>query len=212
MIGRRDAPEVVVVGNSKVRVQSPDGNIVFGPFSIPGGGFGGPPTIADFDGDGRPEFATAAKSYYAVFDLDCDVADFADQGCSDRGIRWRVENQDDSSNRTGSSVFDFQGDGRAEVVYSDECFVRVYDGTDGEVIFSQVRPSTTWYENPVIADVDGDVSAEIVVGINSRSASLCSRLTEGARHVDKLFSGQRCNEASDCVSGVCDEGLCRWRQ
>ena len=34
-------------------------------------GTGGAPTIADFDGHGRREFATAGGTFYTVFDLDC---------------------------------------------------------------------------------------------------------------------------------------------
>ncbi len=72
------------------------------------------------------------------------------------GIAWSRSTQDLSSNVTGSSVFDFEADGTAEVVYGDECFVRVYNGVTGDVLFSQYRSSCTWYENPIIADVDGN--------------------------------------------------------
>jgi hypothetical protein len=36
-------------------------------FDLPGGGHGGPPNIADFDGDGRPEIGTAGVACYSVF-------------------------------------------------------------------------------------------------------------------------------------------------
>jgi len=60
-------------------------------------------------------------------------------------------------------VFDFDSDGQAEVVYSDECYARVYRGSDGTVLFSYPAVSGTGYELPVIADVDGDFASEIVV-------------------------------------------------
>jgi len=41
-----------------------------------------------------------------------------------------------SSNVTGSSVFDFDANGAAEVVYADECFLRMYDGSTGTVRYS----------------------------------------------------------------------------
>jgi hypothetical protein len=72
-----------------------------------------------------------------------------------------------SSNVTGSSVFDFDADGVAEVAYADECYLRIYRGTDGEVLFSQAASSGTGYELPVIADVDGDFNSEIVVAMTS---------------------------------------------
>ena len=69
-------------------------------------------------------------------------------------IAWARSTQDISSNITGSSAFDFEADGVTEVVYGDECFTRVYNGLTGDVLFSQYRSSCTWYENPLIADVD----------------------------------------------------------
>jgi hypothetical protein len=208
-----DAPEVVVVRSGTVRVQTLDGEVQVGPIAIPGGGNGGPPTIADFDGDGRPEFATAAAHSYTVYDLDCSPSPVGT--CASGGtdcVLWSQPNQDLSSNVTGSSVFDFEGDGRAEVVYGDECFARVYDGPSGAVLFSQYRSSCTWYENPVIADVDGDYNAEIVVGHNYNCGSADSGIACGGlgpRNTDPIFPGVRCASGDDCVSGTCDEGLCR---
>ncbi len=211
------AHEVAVVSTGTVRVQTLDGTIVFGPVAIPAGGNGGPPTVADFDGDGRPEVASAGASAYAVFDLDCTPSPIG--GCASGrtdGILWSQRSQDASSNVTGSSVFDFEGDGRAAVVYGDECFLRVYDGTTGDVIFSQSRSSCTWYENPVIADLDGDFNAEIVIGDNfncptdpSGTGRDCTPFGLDARQTDPLFAGLRCAENTDCVSGVCDAGFCR---
>ena len=178
-------PEIVVTyapaidspntANGFVRVMTIAGDIVFGPWPLPAegaasAGRGGPPTIGDFDGDGRREFGVAGGSRYTVFDLDCDLSSGSGAGCTralglPRGVLWSRPSQDVSSNVTGSSVFDFDADGIAEVVYGDECFVRIYRGTDGEVLFSQAASSGTGYELPVIADVDGDFNSEIVVAM-----------------------------------------------
>lgn len=174
-LGDRDVAEIAVVSAGELRVQTIDGAIVFGPFPIPfdapnvDGGTGGAPTIADFDGDGRREVATAGGSRYVVFDLDC-VAGGDAAGCGGRsetdGILWSRSSQDQSSNVTGSSVFDFDHDGAAEVVYADECYLRIYEGATGEIVYSAARSSATAYENPVIADVDGDFHTEIVAAAN----------------------------------------------
>jgi hypothetical protein len=92
---------------------------------------GGPPTVADFDGDGRAEIGVAGADFYVVADLDC-LGTPRPAGCSDPGIRWKVANFDCSSRVTGSSVFDFDGDGRAEVVYADEQNFRIFDGATGD--------------------------------------------------------------------------------
>ena len=63
-------------------------------------------------------------------------------------IKWQAVIQDNSSNVTGSSVFDFEGDGSAEVVYADELKLRVYRGSDGVVLWETARPSGTTYEMP----------------------------------------------------------------
>lgn len=180
-LGDRDMAEVVVISSGRVRVQTIEGTVVFGPYTIPGGGVGGAPTIADFDGDGRREFATAGGTRYVVFDLDC-VAGGNPANCNGNeqtnGILWMQPSQDGSSNTTGSSVFDFDFDGRAEAVYADECFLRIYDGATGTVLFSAARSSGTTYENPVMADVDGDYHTEIVSAVNDYAGTLSCPSTD----------------------------------
>lgn len=144
------------------------GTIMWGPFDmnqgIPtpsGAGGGGPPTIADFDGDTLPEVAAAGGYGYVVF-----------EGESGDPV-WFMETTDLSSRVTGSSVFDFEGDGAAEVVYSDEHNLRIYRGIDGMVLLESCNTSGTLWEYPVIVDVDNDEHAEIVVANNNYRFSLC---------------------------------------
>jgi hypothetical protein len=207
---------VVVVSVGAVRVQTLDGRVVFGPVSIPGGGTGGPPTVADFDGDGLPEVATAASTRYTVFDPDCEESPRRPGGrCasgSTDGILWSSMTQDSTSNITGSTSFDFEGDGRVEAVYADECFVRVYDGRTGSVLASLQHSSCTWYENPVVADVDGDFRAEIVASSNFNCGSPTAGIScadVDARDTDPRFAGLRCTRAADCPSRLCADGFCR---
>jgi hypothetical protein len=169
-------PEIVVVANGKARIQTIGGDVVFGPFDVVDGGRGGPPTAADFDGDGQVEFATAGSKAYTVYDPDCaagaDPAKRPGGTCSAKagspnGVLWSQPSQDQSSNITGSSVFDFDGDGQSEVVYRDECYLRVYKGQTGEVVYSAPASSGTGVEYPTIVDVDGDFATEIVVSRTS---------------------------------------------
>jgi hypothetical protein len=122
---------------------------------------GGPPTVADFDGDGEAEIGVAAADFYTVLDLECLATPLPAQ-CTGPGVRWQVANQDCSSRVTGSSVFDFDGDGRAEVVYADETAFRVFDGSTGNVRLSVPNRSHTRLEMPIVVDVDNDGNAEAV--------------------------------------------------
>jgi hypothetical protein len=160
-----DGPEVVVVSyaGSLIRVQALDGTVVY-QHAVPGNS-GGPPTVADLDGDGQAEFSTAGNQFLTAFDLDCAGirgATCPAGGAAD-GVLWSQPSHEYSSGITGSTVFDFEGDGAVEVVYADECWARVYDGVTGRVKFSTAHISGTAVEYPVVADVDGDFFTEIVV-------------------------------------------------
>jgi hypothetical protein len=125
-------------------------------------------------------------------------------------------------------VFDFDGDERAEVVYADQCYLRIMDGTNGDVLFSVPRSSTTRFDYPVIADVDGDGHTEIVTAQNDHTDNGCSatdianhretvnfKATHGVtvwsdavRSADKRWAGSRpmWNEYSYSINNVNDNG------
>jgi len=171
----KDSAELVVIGhNGKVWVRQVDGQTRFVMQTI--GIAGGPPVIADLDGDGRMEFASGGRDKVTVFDLDCTPTFFNARGCNNGrgaqnrdGIVWENTVQGAQS---GVAVFDFDGDGRTEVVYADQCFMRVYDGRDGSVLFSTPRMSTTQWEYPVVADTDGDSYSEIVTTSNDNDTTV----------------------------------------
>jgi hypothetical protein len=160
-------PEVVLISSqggspSEIRIYHPvTGALVLGPINF-GAKWGGPPTIGDFDGDEEPEVAVAGYMDYVVFDLECDGNNLP-QYCAEPGIRWRQPSQDFSSGSTGSTLFDFNGDGWVEVVYRDEKKLRIYEGPNGNVLSEYAITSGTILENPVVADVDADDHAEVVV-------------------------------------------------
>jgi hypothetical protein len=124
---------------------------------------GGPPTVADFDGDGFAEVGAASSTAYVVFDLQCTGEPLPTE-CEREWVRWMVENDDCSSRATGSSVFDFEGDGSAEVVYADETTFRIFNGSDGTILYEDTtHRSNTRLEMPIVVDVDNDGKSEVVV-------------------------------------------------
>ncbi len=151
-------PEVVTVASGAVTLVDTDGTRLW-QTSLPGGGNGGAPTVADFDGDGQPEVGVAGLGAYTMFDTDGSVV-------------WSNDTEDDSSSKTGSAVFDFEGDGVSEVVYADEHDLYVYSGPDGTVLLDETgHASGTLYEYPLVADVDNDGSTEIVLASNDYGIS-----------------------------------------
>jgi hypothetical protein len=163
-------PEIAVISPDGARIQTIDGDVIFGPYDdLLAGGFGGhwggPPTVADFDGDGEAEFGAAGPNDYVVFDPDCEDGWARDGNCAGGadGVLWAKGTQDGSSGATGSSVFDFDADGINEVVYGDECFTRIYDGQTGDTRFITPNANGTAYEYPTIADMDGDGGSEIAI-------------------------------------------------
>ncbi len=77
--------------------------------------------------------------------------------------KW-AKNTSDKSGATTLSLFDFDQDTNAELVYRDETQLRILNGKDGT---NKIQPiacsSPTGIEYPIIADVNNDGSAEIIV-------------------------------------------------
>ncbi len=88
---------------------------------------------------------------------------------------WKRKTEDDSSKVTGSTLFDFNGDGATEVIYNDECWFRIYDGATGKVLLKEASESRTRIENPLVADVDNDGNAEIVFSTSTESGYCSER-------------------------------------
>lgn len=152
-------PEVIVVdGEDLVVRDGATGEAVLGPLRFAAGGVSsGPPTLADFDGDGEIEIGIAADHAYVVIDPDLTTPSLT---------RWSATSADHTPGTVGASAFDFDGDGAADVAYADECHVRILSGRSGETLWAHSNPSITTWEYPVVADVDLDGHAELVVVSN----------------------------------------------
>src|SRR5690606_16493888 len=107
LIPTHPGPEVALVSRGQLYILAGDDGEILVSRVLEGralSGVGGAPTIADFDGDGRPEIGIAHGTAYAVYDLDC-IARNRPAGCAGDKLLWSVPTGDDSSSGTGSSVF-----------------------------------------------------------------------------------------------------------
>ncbi|HOT47017.1 MAG TPA: FG-GAP-like repeat-containing protein [Spirochaetota bacterium] len=161
-------PELILVARGTTSPQvfclEHTGQVKWGPVDLPKGPefpayppyslYGSVPAITDADGDGEPEIAVTTAG--GLFLLETGGS-----------ITWRAVIRDYSSGMVGCTAFDFDEDGKNEIVLNDEHNFRIFRGTDGAVLYEINVGSGTLYEMPVIADVDGDSQAEIVVAANS---------------------------------------------
>ena len=119
------------------------------------------PMIGNIDADKYPEivFITNKLQMYALKFNPLAVAG------SQISLKWALAHTD-GSGCTGATLFDFNQDTRNEIVYRDEQTLRIIDGSGSSAVakatFSNVK-SATLREFPVIADIDNDGQAEIVV-------------------------------------------------
>jgi hypothetical protein len=85
----------------------------------------------------------------------------------------------DDSGATGITLFDFNQDGKNELVYRDENMLRILQAEPAvspalgtfSTLCSTPGGSGTWYEYPIVADVDNDGGAEIVTVAGATKAS-----------------------------------------
>ncbi len=143
--------EFVRVSMNLIEAYDTDGSVLWGPLTYPEATGLSIPAIGDIDGDGKPEVVVAAGDAFVALNAE------------DGSLLW-AQDAHDTSGATGASIFDFDADGVPEVVYVDEVEMIAFNGADGAVKFrSTDHASPTMDDYPVIADVDADGHAEIVV-------------------------------------------------
>ncbi len=129
----------------------------------------GPPTIADFDGDGEPEIAIpAGKRVIGAVNGNNISQTMLAVYESDGSRKWQRDliptNDSAGAGTRTAAAFDFDGDGAAEIVYLDEQKLYILNGRDGATLYELgVEHRCCGTSNPVVADVDNDGLAEIVV-------------------------------------------------
>lgn len=156
--------------------------VIFGPYTQQdsSGIWGGPAAIADLDHDGTPDFVIASAKSVTAYALRCTQRP-KPRGCLGfrPGVLWTRPIDDYSSGATGVSAIDLNGDGIAEVISRDECWLRIFSGLDGRVLAARSVMSSTGLELPVVADADGDGRADLVVSSDVPNDNLGACLRVG---------------------------------
>jgi hypothetical protein len=112
------------------------------------------PFAGDIDGGGRPEIVIMTKTTINAYKYN---------GGNQLELLWEW-GHDDHSATTGITLFDFNQDGKAELVYRDEQHLRIIDGSTNPPrnLATFENKSGTGSEYPVVADIDNDKQAEII--------------------------------------------------
>ncbi len=114
---------------------------------------GGIPFIGNIDEDCFPEIGVTYVNELRIYKFD---------GSQQLKLMYTLPTSD-KSGITGISMFDFNQDGKNELIYRDETFLRIIEGKTGVILDSFEIHSYTGAECPIIADIDDDGQAEILV-------------------------------------------------
>ncbi|MEM1320597.1 MAG: PA14 domain-containing protein, partial [Bacteroidota bacterium] len=156
-------------------------------------------TIADFDGDGRPEIGVCGNYVFQV--VDDYTVDISGVG----GVLWSISTTD-RSGMTGATAFDFNADGVVEVIYRDESNVRIISGPTGADLGTFACGSTTASEYPIVIDVDNDDQAEIVCSCSPTTYGRNGNLTAfGSNNFPWVPTRQLWNQYPYFITNINDD-------
>jgi hypothetical protein len=154
-------PEIFVARQDGILILENDGTVKLGPLQLISeptspNCWSKPGAVHDFDGDGIADVSASTCMTYGVYKVEGNAL----------SLDWQAT-VNDTSGLASTTAFDFLGRGVAQAVYGDQVALYIFDGKTGMLDLTSPRSSGTLIEYPVVADVDNDHSADIVVVSNN---------------------------------------------
>ena len=143
--------DVISFGQKRIDVWSPQDLSTIHTYSRPSLRRG-LPNVGDVDGDGMVELTF-------LDDIDGGTMTCLD---NDFSTLWE-RNVMDGSGLTGMTLFDFDNDGGKEIVFRDEEYLRIINGINGKDLEIISCKSATGPEFPIVADINHDQQANVLV-------------------------------------------------
>lgn len=168
-VGRFDDdpyPEVVLESGTSISpmiyLLDHNGNILWGPVNVNTSNWGvfSQPVIADVEGDGEAEILIKGADYLFAYDKHGNMKH-----------SYHIPGNLYVDLNYTPTVFDLNGDGNPEVLISANSYFRIFDGKSGTLLYEEPTylGGYGWgvenhiQQHVIVADVDGDGQAEIVV-------------------------------------------------
>ncbi|MEO1628723.1 MAG: hypothetical protein AAFV25_26480, partial [Bacteroidota bacterium] len=135
---------------------------------IPGqfnrGAYFSAPVIGPLDDDGFPDLAFLVLEGQGFGARVSQLYAF-----SGRGNRWEPifdRSLPDRSGVAGCSLFDFNADGKSEIMFRGERTFQIISSENGDILYedSDRCQSFTSWEFPIVVDIDNDKEAEVLIG------------------------------------------------
>jgi outer membrane protein assembly factor BamB len=147
----RAAEQLLFTYEGSMLLVDDDGALLFQADIGDGPGSIGLACAGDLDGDGAIEVVLPTANWVRALELDGTLL-------------WEHPMLDTSVGYLGCSLFDLDSDGAEEVLVGDMEDFYILDGPTGVIRFQDsTRFSLTGFDVPMVADLDGDGSVEIIV-------------------------------------------------
>jgi len=129
----------------------------------------GVPAIGDIHGSKKPSI---------IFPINNKLFSYSYDGSNLLKLDW-THNNSDSSGQCNVSLFDFDHDGKQEIIFRDETTLSMIDGSGviPKIISNSSCFSPTWNDFPIVGDIDNSGQAKICVPCGLSYRSIFGHLT-----------------------------------